>query len=99
MCDYHPSNHFSKQATDRSVDRCVSKTMAKMSDTKSCVNYMSTVLPDQSRCSVQNVEAICTASKADFSVADARKLCGMKTDAARSFWGSLWSSRGGGKMH
>lgn len=89
MCDYNPSQHFSDEARQNNLQRCISKTMKKMSDPQKCVSYMSGVLSTSEStqsCSVSDVSNICSNYKSQFSVADARKLCSMKNEAEYNFW-------------
>lgn len=89
MCDYDPSQHFSDESRQINLQRCISKTMKKMSEPQKCVSYMSGVLSSDAKtqsCSISDVSNICSNYKSQFTISDARKLCSMKNDAEYNFW-------------
>lgn len=89
MCDYNPSVHFNKDAQHWHLQKCISKTMSKMSDPVKCTEYMSSVLSTSDNtkaCSITNIKEICKKSNDNFTVKDAKQLCMMKNDATSRFW-------------
>lgn len=88
MCNYNDTVHYTKSAQDYNMSKCVVKTMKKMSSPNSCMAYMSgiaTYNPDMKYCSIENIHHICEKSH-DFTIEDARKLCGKVQKAKYEFW-------------
>lgn len=87
MCDYTPYVHFTAQADEYHMSTCVASKMKRMADPNECVRYMSGIAgPSLGQCSVNDLEAICEAKTADFTVADAHKLCAYENAATAKFW-------------
>lgn len=89
MCEYNKQIHFTKEANKYHVDKCVMKTMEKMSDKQKCIRYMTGVMNANNAsksCSIKDVENICEDHKKNFTLNDAQKLCSLKNQASSEFW-------------
>jgi len=96
VCNYNKKIHFTEEANKYHIDKCVMKTMKKMSDKQKCVRYMSGVMNannSSKSCSIKDIESICEDHKKNFSLKDAQKLCRLKNQASLQFWGEKHMSK------
>ena len=83
------SIHFTDEADAFHKDKCVSRTMAHMSDPTKCIGYMAGVSegnPKMARVTIADLRAHCAAKEATFTIADAEALCSGLNEAHASFW-------------
>jgi hypothetical protein len=88
-CIYSPGVHYTREAMNFHTDKCVSKWMGRMTNPKSCVEYMSGVArgnPQMQHCTVSDLENICDHKKDRFTVEDARHLCHNLNEGHAKFW-------------
>lgn len=88
-CDYSQAVHHTKGAAEYHAEKCVTTWMARLSDTKSCVEYMAGVgrsNPRMQGCSVTELEDICEKKMDTFTVEDARALCAEINLGHQRFW-------------
>lgn len=89
VCTYNKAMHSTEESKKYHIDKCVMKTMTKMSDKQQCMKYMSGVMNannSSKSCSIKDIEDICEDHKKNFTMSDAVKLCTVKTNATSQFW-------------
>ena len=87
MCDYGHQVHYTPKARVYQQQKCVASWMEKMTNESECVRYMSGIADGSlSGCTVADLETLCKSKAADFSVADAHRLCAYQNAAMELFW-------------
>jgi len=87
-CDYEPKLHFTKEAKEFHINKCVSEKLTNMSDEKKCVEYLSGILHSNKKtsCSIEDLTYRCESLREEFKVKDAEKLCEIEYDGMKKFW-------------
>ena len=89
VCTYNKAMHSTEESKKYHIDKCVMKTMTKMSDKQQCMKYMSGVMNannSSKSCSIKDIEDICEDHKKNFTMSDAVKLCTVKNKVTSEFW-------------
>lgn len=87
MCDYSYKVHYTPDADEYHADKCRAHWMAKMTDSRKCVSYLSGIADESlAQCSVTQLQDICREKATDFTVADADRLCEYQNAAMQLFW-------------
>ena len=91
-CAYSKQIHYAPQAQAYHKDKCVTRTMRKMSDMNGCVEYMAGVSEGQDQmggCTVADLRQICEKYTHTFTQDHAEQLCDLQNAASREFWRSF----------
>ena len=94
MKDHHSpeipkSVHYTEEADSYHMDKCVSKTMSRMSDPMQCIAYMAGIAegnPAMANVSIADLRAHCAAKESSFTIAHAEDLCKGLNAAHSTFW-------------
>ena len=90
-CQYlMATDHETDNARNVHFSNCVRTQMKKMGDMGNCVGYFAEIFsgndPTKDKCSIKNLQDLCTEHQKTYTINDAEKYCMLEIEAHKQFW-------------